>query len=420
MPKFLTFLLICLLFLFSFAPLTVPTAVGQPATHLVQPGETWVALGYRYGVAPAELRALNPHLNQQREPVMGKLIDLPPTAVSRSGHLVRGWAGGLLSEAAVRGVNPWVWAVQNGRPHPHQPWLYDALWLPAPDAEPRDWPIGLEGVELSLLPAYPGEGLAWRATFKGRTELAGQTSLGTAVGTLLSNPDHGRVVGLLATGAFYRPGEPELSIMLDGQPGWSQPWWMAADKEWTFNDLTLTGEAAQIDQAAIDAERARLFELWAEIWPEPFWESSFQEPINEYLSYSSFYGARRSYNGGPYRTYHEGLDFSAYGGTAVYAPARGVVVLAERLYVRGGAVIIDHGLGIYSGMYHMSAVHAEPGQLVAPGDLVGEVGTTGLSTGNHLHWDMLVNGVWVDPMAWRVNDTGCWVLEGWGTPCLGR
>ena len=416
MPKFLTFLFICLLFFLVQRDVT--TAVGQtspPASHLVQPGETWVALGYRYAVDPVALRAQNPYQNQQREPVIGKTILLPPTVVSQEGQLVRHWAGGLLSESAVRGVNPWVWAMQNKRAHPYQPWLYDALWLPTPGAEPRDWPLGLQELELSHMPAYPGEGLAWRA--RSTAVLTGQTSLGTAVGTLLTNPDHGRVVGLLATGAFFSPGEPELSIMLDGQPGWSQPWWVADDKEWTFNNLTLTGEAAQIDQAAIDAERARLFELWAEIWPEPLWETPFQEPINDYLSYSSFYGARRSYNGGPYRTYHEGLDFSAYGGTAVYAPARGVVVLAERLYVRGGAVIIDHGLGIYSGVYHMSAVHAELGQVVAPGDLVGEVGTTGLSTGNHLHWDVLVNGVWVDPMAWRVNDTGCWILAGWGTPC---
>ncbi|MCA9982305.1 MAG: peptidoglycan DD-metalloendopeptidase family protein, partial [Anaerolineales bacterium] len=390
-----------------------------PPTHTVQPGDTWTALAMRYRTNPEDLRRLNPHLNQQRQPTIGKAITLPEGAVAQGGQLVRQQAGGLLAEAAVRGQNPWLWALQNGRANPYRPWLYEALWVADddPQAVPRDLPLGLVGLELSQVPAYPGEGLAWRAQGVAET-LEGQTTLGTAVGTLLANPENGRVLGLLATGAFYKPGEPELSIQLAGQPGWSQPWWVASDKAWTFNDITLTGAAAQIDQAAIDAERARLFELWAEVWPEPLWETPFQEPVTDYLSYSSFYGARRSYNGGPYRTYHEGLDFSAYGGTAVFAPARGVVVLAEQLYVRGGAVIIDHGLGIYSGVYHMSAVHVEPGQVVAPGDLVGEVGTTGLSTGNHLHWDVLVNGIWVDPMAWRESDMACWLLAGWGRPCV--
>jgi murein DD-endopeptidase MepM/ murein hydrolase activator NlpD len=80
-------------------------------------------------------------------------------------------------------------------------------------------------------------------------------------------------------------------------------------------------------------------------------------------------------------------------------------------------VIIDHGLGIFSGFYHMSAVHAQPGQVVAAGDLLGEVGTTGLSSGNHLHWDMLVAETWIDAAAWRQEGMGCWLLAGWGTPC---
>ena len=72
-------------------------------------------------------------------------------------------------------------------------------------------------------------------------------------------------------------------------------------------------------------------------------------PLDDYLEISSLYGARRSYGGGPYDRYHEGLDFSAYGGTAVHAPAAGTVSLAENLVARGGAVLLDHGLGVFRG-----------------------------------------------------------------------
>jgi murein DD-endopeptidase MepM/ murein hydrolase activator NlpD len=84
----------------------------------------------------------------------------------------------------------------------------------------------------------------------------------------------------------------------------------------------------------------------------------------------------------------------------VYAPAAGVVVLAEPLKVRGNVVFINHGLGVYSGFYHLSKIETTNGQTVKPGDLVGRVGTTGFSTGDHLHWSLWVNGVYVDPNQW--------------------
>jgi murein DD-endopeptidase MepM/ murein hydrolase activator NlpD len=219
----------------------------------------------------------------------------------------------------------------------------------------------------------------------------------------------------VGTGAFYAGGSPELRLQVDNAPPWGQPW-NFAEREWEYQNLTLTGEAAAIDQQARDEERARLRELWANVTPLR-WTTAFQTPITDFLEVSANYGARRSYNGGPYLTYHEGVDFSAYAGTPVYAPAAGAVVLAEQLYVRGGAVIIDHGLGIFSGYYHLSAVHTQVGQEVAAGDLLGEVGTTGLSTGNHLHWDMLINSIWVDAAAWQQQELACWLLEGLGQAC---
>jgi len=76
------------------------------------------------------------------------------------------------------------------------------------------------------------------------------------------------------------------------------------------------------------------------------------------------------------------------------------VVLAEPLFVRGGAVIIDHGAGVYSNFWHMSQIDVKPGDVVQTGDQLGLVGTTGLSTGAHLHWEIRVNGLAVDPLQW--------------------
>lgn len=384
----------------------------QP-THLVAPGDTWTALAYRYDSSPAQLQQLNPHPNQQREPTIGRPIRLPEGAVSTNGQLLRPYQGGLLQTAVSYNQSPWQIALQHGLAHPYQPLLYRPLFLPGGDGPPRQLPAGLTSLTLSQIPARPGQALGVQVELVEAAPITGRLA---GAGEMVWGENGRFQVGLIGTGAFFGPGEPSLLLQVNGRPAWSQPWHFV-DDEWIFQQLTLTGTAAQIDQQSINEERQRLFALWSNATADPQWESQFQLPIHDYLTISAPFGARRSYNGGPYRTYHEGVDFSAYGGTPVMAPAAGTVVLAEFLYVRGGAVIIDHGLGVYTGYYHLSSILAEVGQQVTAGQLIGEVGTTGLSTGNHLHWDLLVGGVWVDAAAWMEHNKGCWILQGLKRPC---
>jgi murein DD-endopeptidase MepM/ murein hydrolase activator NlpD len=112
------------------------------------------------------------------------------------------------------------------------------------------------------------------------------------------------------------------------------------------------------------------------------------------------FGQRRSYAGGPVSSYHSGQDLGANSGAPVYAPAAGTVALAEALQVRGNAIIVDHGLGVLTGYWHLSEIDVVPGQSVARGEVIGRVGNTGLSTGPHLHWEIQVHGVPVDPLQW--------------------
>lgn len=376
-------------------------------SHMVQPGETWAALAAQTNSSITALQQLNPHINTQRQPAIGSTISLPGEA-SRTGQLIRPMQGGLLTLAAIHNLSPWRLALQNTLPHPYKPLLLHPVILP--DSRPvYELPAGFTSLSLSQTPARPGQALGVRGVLAQETAVT--ATLGNHPFPMFTN---GRfAVGLTAEGAFFGSAAPELLIQPAGQAAWVQPWLFVDDTPWTFQQITLTGSAAQIDQTSIQQERERLFAIWQQATPMPLFNGRFQLPIASFLDISSAYGARRSYNGGPYRTYHEGVDFSAYGGTAVLAPAAGTVVIAENLYVRGGAVIIDHGLGIYSGFYHMSAIHVTPGETVTSGQIVGEVGTTGLSTGNHLHWDLLVNGVWVDGQAWLDQEMGCWVLAGW-------
>ncbi|WP_374686782.1 peptidoglycan DD-metalloendopeptidase family protein [Promineifilum sp.] len=410
-------LLLALAAILAYASPSSARQAEPPASLAVQPGDTWAALALRFGVAAEALRALNPHMNTQRQPAIGATLTLPAGAVERPGGLVRPNEGGLLHTAARAGLSPWALARLNGLSSPYRPTFYRPLYRPG-EGVIRDLPAGFASLEVSHAPAAPGRALGLRGVWA-RQPGAGQSATVSArLGTLpvVTASAGERFVGVVGTGAFFGGGEPELLLRVGDGPVWAQPW-LFVDREWEYQELTLTGEAAEIDQAARDEERARLRELWTTVTPEPRWTAAFQTPITDVIQVSANYGARRSYNGGPYLTYHEGVDFSAYGGTPVLAPAAGTVALAEQLYVRGGAVIIDHGLGIYTGYYHLSAVHATPGQAVEPGDLLGEVGTTGLSTGNHLHWDLLINGVWVDAAAWQAEGMACWLLEGMGRRC---
>jgi murein DD-endopeptidase MepM/ murein hydrolase activator NlpD len=80
-----------------------------------------------------------------------------------------------------------------------------------------------------------------------------------------------------------------------------------------------------------------------------------------------------------------------------------MVIATGQWNVRGNTTIIDHGQGVYSGIYHQSEILVNPGDQVTPGTLIGQIGNTGRSTGPHLHWDLWVGGIQVDPMAWLNN-----------------
>ncbi len=99
------------------------------------------------------------------------------------------------------------------------------------------------------------------------------------------------------------------------------------------------------------------------------------------------------------RRSHTGEDISAPTGTPILAPNAGKVVLVGHFFFNGRSVVIDHGLGLISMYFHLSAVDVEKGALVKTGEQIGLVGKSGRVTGPHLHWGMRLNGARVDPYA---------------------
>ena len=115
---------------------------------------------------------------------------------------------------------------------------------------------------------------------------------------------------------------------------------------------------------------------------------------------STFFGDMRAYEDGPPRNPHSGVDFAAPKGTLVSAAAAGYVIFSAMMPVRGKSVVIDHGSGVFSGYHHLSKVYLAGGSWINAGGYLGEVGSTGYSTGPHLHWEVLVYGTPTDPIQW--------------------
>ncbi len=137
---------------------------------------------------------------------------------------------------------------------------------------------------------------------------------------------------------------------------------------------------------------------FAQFTPEKLWSGPLIFPIAGPIT--GVYGEGRSYNGQPVSSFHSGTDFGADEGTPIVAAATGRVAFAGFLATRGNSVIIDHGAGVFTGYHHMSRIDVAQGAAINQGQQVGAVGMTGLATGPHLHWELIVGGVNVDPVLW--------------------
>ena len=111
---------------------------------------------------------------------------------------------------------------------------------------------------------------------------------------------------------------------------------------------------------------------------------------------SGVFGTRRFYNGIEGR-FHNGYDIAAVTGTPVIAPSSGKIVLIGHFFYNGKTIVIDHGKGVKSLLIHLNKILVNKGQQVRKGDIIGRVGTTGKSTGPHLHWSVLMNNTYIDP-----------------------
>ncbi len=134
--------------------------------------------------------------------------------------------------------------------------------------------------------------------------------------------------------------------------------------------------------------------------PTKQWDGAFIQPVGGRIS--TEYGVIRYTNGSTESSRHSGIDFANPEGTPVVATQNGYIRLAKENPVTGMTIFIDHGAGIYSQYYHLSSMAVEEGDYVEKGSVIGAIGTTGFSTGPHLHFSIYNNGIYLNP--WKFFD----------------
>jgi murein DD-endopeptidase MepM/ murein hydrolase activator NlpD len=447
--------LVALLLLGGVGIRSLHAAPPEPSesTYVVQPGDTLTAVAARFGVPMAQVQRLN-GLRDPRHLYPGQRLRLPvpvERAEWRARRLALGEDLGLIARRA--GVDWTTLARANRLLNPAALLVGQTVLAPpiaatevvthASAADTRVAVAARHGVGLwvvlrhNTLPLYagasvvlpatevPGDGaaplpgpiaaltLAPQPVTRGETAML---SLRTEVSATCTVAYLGVVEPCYAEDARHLHALVGIPPLLD--PGaYTVTLRVATAEAATDLDLPLLVAPGRYDYERIDLppdrqtlldparsqeERRKIAALRTLRTPERMWEYPFRFPLD--ASVTSYYGSRRSYGYG-FTSFHGGTDFQGETGMPVYAPASGVVVLAEPLVVRGNAILIDHGWGVVTGYWHLSEIDVAVGEVVAQGQQIARLGDTGLSTGPHLHWELWVNGVSVSALQW-VTDFG--------------
>jgi murein DD-endopeptidase MepM/ murein hydrolase activator NlpD len=387
-------------------PLLIPGFEGVSgvlSTHLLEPGESLDSAALRLGLKRETLIRLNRLVNPEglyvNQPlVIVDQLDGGPPVPNGVSHPARAREG-LLALSAALNQNPWALASANLLAHPGRLPPGAFVVVPGGDQPTRALPYPLREMRLHPLPSEQGRTLSVSVFTARPAALAG--TLGEWPLHFNTDADDAHAQhALLGIHRFAEPNLYRLTLSLtdaDGASfGFSQ---LVPVRDGGYGaDPPLNVDAATLDPAVVGPEMEQIEAVVAPFTPTRYWEGAFALPSVGLLR--SVFGSLRAYNGGPYDSFHTGVDFSGAEDRPITAPAPGVVAFTGALFVRGNATLIDHGWGVYTGYWHQSSILVEVGQRVETGQVIGYQGATGRVTGPHLHWELWVGGFQVDPLQW--------------------
>ncbi len=383
---------------------------GVLRTEIVNFGDTYRSLIRRTQAPPGLFKKLN-RLVSPSQFYVGASMIVPENAHRPSLRRISLRPGESMLEAAVRSnTNIWTLAGINDLQGSWSALPGDTLFAPgeAEGAGVSGLPSAFLSVEIRGLPIKQGG--------TGVIKVAAQAGVSLG-GILVDRPlkffpnGEGKQIALQGVHALLEPGVYPLrldaSLPNGSVQSFEQPILIVSG--FYPEDPILYVDPVTIDPASTEPESEQIAAITSPATPEKLWNGIFVSPAIAYAQstyFTSRFGNRRTYiglgSGLQIQGFHTGLDFGGGEGLAISAPAAGRVVFAGPLTVRGYATVIDHGWGVYSGFWHQSAIHVREGEMVEQGQVIGLVGATGRVTGAHLHWELWVNGVQVDPLDWLI------------------
>ncbi|WP_016949580.1 M23 family metallopeptidase [Anabaena sp. PCC 7108] len=205
----------------------------------------------------------------------------------------------------------------------------------------------------------------------------------------------------IPTTPLEKPGVRKFQVFGDGQQRNLAV--QVRDRKFPVQRINLPPGKAGLEATELELKRVAAFKALQT--PQKYWYGVFRKPNTARMT--TTYGVRRYYNGKFANDYyHRGLDYAGAAGSPVIAPANGQVALVgkvtEGFRVHGNIVGIDHGQGVTSIYMHLSRINVKEGDFVKAGQVIGAIGSTGASTGPHLHWGLYVNGQSIDPKPWLI------------------
>jgi len=374
---------------------------GELTTRPVVFGDTLMGLSRALNIPEATLARLNRVLTPCQV-FAGRSFILPAAAAQRKVLPRRMLLGqrSLLEAALAHHTSPWALAVANRLLGTWAALPGDVLILP--DTSAGTAATGLpDGLQAVISPH------AWVQGHTGEVRLSAPTQ-SLIKGVFGKHTLHffplkdGHFVALQGVFALADPGLYPLRLDMtlpDGRAFHFQQTVPVVRGKYASERLIVP--AALLDPALNTKEEQRFAELTTPATPVRYWHGIFKAPVAPPLDkcHPSYFGTRRNYND-TFFWYHTGLDFCGRVGTPIYAPAAGVVIFTGTTEIHGKVTIIDHGWGVYTTYCHQSAILVKKGQTVHTGDLIGKVGRTGRVTGPHLHWEVWVGDVPVEPLEW--------------------
>ena len=377
---------------------------GVLETEVIAFGDNLRSLSRRTQVSDIQLRKLN-RLISPTELYVGVSLIIPTREEqSELNTRTSPSMGESLFELAIRqGSDAWTLATVNKLSGTWNALPGDILYSPIDSGQ---------GTATGLPSAFVSASIEPLPMIQGSTEIIRvRLQEGTSISGMLVDKQliffeaNGGQVALLGVHALLEPGVYPLRIeatLGDGSKQSFEQMVLVTSGNYLTEELSVPPET--IDPAVSERENQQIISITNPSTSLQLWNGIFSSPAIYPDQLSSLFGRRRIYHGiGTdlvIEGFHAGVDYAGGEGLQIFAPAAGRIVFAAPLTVRGNATIIDHGWGVYSGFWHQSQILVNVGDMVEQGQVIGLVGGTGRVTGAHLHWEVWVNGIQVNPLDW--------------------